>query len=275
MSTAGAAREAAAEHPVTPQTGTDSGAAQVLPSRQLGEVRGRVARILPFSAVDGPGNRSVVFLQGCDFDCRYCHNPETRSFDPGAPSYAARDMSVAEVFAELGEYRSFISGLTVSGGECTLQPDFLHALLSAAREAGLSAFVDTNGSIDFSQHTDIVDASDAFMLDVKAWDEAGHRALTGVGNRRVLENLSYLAKAGKLYEVRTVILDGIFDARTTVIETSRVLAAIDPSIRYKLIRFRPHGVREEYKALPQPSDALMYELVALARQEGLTEMVLV
>lgn len=243
--------------------------------QRLGEVRGRVARILPFSAVDGPGNRAVVFLQGCDFDCRYCHNPETRSFDPGEPTYAAREMKVAEVFAELARYRSFISGLTVSGGECTLQPDFLQALLVAAKQAGLSAFVDTNGSIDFSQRPDLVDAADAFMLDVKAWDEADHQALTGVGNRRVLGNLSFLARARKLYEVRTVILDGIFDTRRTVMETSRILAPIDSSIRYKLIRFRPHGVREEYKALPAPSDALMDELTSLARQEGLTEVMLV
>jgi pyruvate formate lyase activating enzyme len=240
-----------------------------------GEVRGMIARILPFSAVDGPGNRSVVFTQGCDFDCRYCHNPETRSFDPGDPSYAARDMSVAEVFAELARYRLFISGLTVSGGECTLQPDFLHALLVSARAAGLSAFVDTNGSLDFSERPCIVDAADAFMLDVKAWDEEDHRALTGTGNSQVLENLSFLAKAGKLYEVRTVILDGIFDARKTVIETSRVIAGIDTRIRYKLIRFRPHGVREEYKTLPAPSDALMDELAALACNEGLSRLVVV
>ena len=243
--------------------------------QRLGEVRGRVARILPFSAVDGPGNRAVVFLQGCDFDCRYCHNPETRSFDPGEPSYAAREMRVAEVFAELARYRNFISGLTVSGGECTLQPDFLYSLLVAAGEAGLSAFVDTNGSIDFSQRPDLVDAADAFMLDVKAWDEADHRALTGVGNRRVLENLSYLARAQKLYEVRTVIIDGIYDPRNTVIETSRALVGIDPSVRYKLIRFRPHGVREEYKTLPIPSDTLMDELVSLARREGMSEVLVV
>jgi pyruvate formate lyase activating enzyme len=241
----------------------------------LGEVLGRVARILPFSAVDGPGNRAVVFLQGCDFDCQYCHNPETRSFDPKDPSYAAREMKVAEVFAELAKYRAFISGLTVSGGECTLQPDFLHALLVTARVAGLSAFVDTNGSIDISQRPDLVDAADAFMLDVKAWDDTEHRALTGSGNRQVLENLSFLAKARKLYEVRTVVLDGIFDARTTVIETSRVLAAIDGSIRYKLIRYRPHGVRDEYKTLPFPSDGLMDELASLACREGLTGVVVV
>jgi pyruvate formate lyase activating enzyme len=243
--------------------------------QRLGGIRGRVARILPFSAVDGPGNRAVVFLQGCDFDCRYCHNPETRSFDPGDPSYAARDMSVAEVFAELEKYRHFISGITVSGGECTLQPDFLHALLVTAKAAGLSAYVDTNGSLEFSKHPDIVAAADAFMLDVKAWDEAGHRALTGAGNRRVLENLSFLAKARKLYEVRTVVLDGIFDVHRTVIETSRILTTIDPSIRYKLIRFRPQGVREEYKTLPLPPDALMDELVSLACMEGLTELVTV
>ena len=161
--------------------------------------RGDVAKILPFSAVDGPGNRAVVFLQGCDFDCRYCHNPETRarcvncgvcvavcpsgalsmaaaapstgtpyglrvSWDstrcagcgacvaacPNDSSPKAAEMSVAEVLAAVGRYRAFLSGITVSGGECGLQAGFLEALLAGSRAAGLPGLVDTNGSTDSS-----------------------------------------------------------------------------------------------------------------------------
>ena len=41
------------------------------------ETKGIISKILPFSSVDGPGNRSIIFLQGCNFTCQYCHNPET------------------------------------------------------------------------------------------------------------------------------------------------------------------------------------------------------
>lgn len=278
------------------------------------DVRGLVARMLPSSAVDGPGNRAVVFLQGCDFDCSYCHNPETRApcihcglcvgacpaaalgmeagavlWDParcldcGAciaacphdSSPKTEIMTVAEVLVRLERYRPFLRGITVSGGECGLQPEFLEALLRSSRAAGLPGMVDTNGSADYAARSGLTEAAEGFMLDVKAWDEGEHRALTGAGNRTVLANLRFLAAAGKLYEVRTVVVGGLFDARTTVRETARVLAAAASAARYKLIRFRPQGVRPAYRDLAGPGEDLMAELAELARREGAAEVIIV
>jgi len=297
------------------------------PSERGAIVRGTVAKILPFSAVDGPGNRAVVFLQGCDFDCRYCHNPETRAacihcgicvavcpagalaavpvaeqaaapafpygirvdWDPtrctacGACTSACphdsspktTNMSPAEVLAAIERYRPFLSGITVTGGECGLQPEFLEALLAAARAAGLPGLVDTNGSTDYSRLPALVEAAEGFMLDVKAWDEAEHRALTGAGNRAVIENLRFLASAGKLYEVRTVVAPGQFDALLTVRKVSEILVSSGSAARYKLIRFRPQGVRAAWRDLPEPSDTLMEELAAIARDAGVKEVLIV
>ena len=289
--------------------------------------RGVVAKILPFSAVDGPGNRAVVFLQGCDFDCRYCHNPETRAacihcgvcvpvcpagalsaapvselaaapalpygilvdWDPtrctacGAciaacphdSSPKTMDMTPAEVLAAIERYRPFLSGITVTGGECGLQPEFLATLLAASRAAGLPGLVDTNGSTDYSRSPALVEAAEGFMLDVKAWDEAEHRVLTGAGNKTVIENLRFLASAGKLYEVRTVVAPGQFDAPSTVRHVSAILASSGSAARYKLIRFRPQGVRAAWRDLPEPTDSLMEELAAIARDAGVKEVLIV
>lgn len=276
--------------------------------------RGVVAKILPFSAVDGPGNRAVVFLQGCDFDCRYCHNPETRALCvhcglcvPACPAGAlsleggrvrwdaarcvscgaciaacphgsspkAVSMTVAEVLSSIDRYKPFLSGVTVSGGECGLQPAFLEALLVEARAAGLPGLVDTNGSADFSSLPGVVAAAEGFMLDVKAWDETEHRALTGAPNRAVVANLRFLAAAGKLYEVRTVVVPGQFDAALTVRETARTLVAAGSGARYKIIRFRPQGVRAAWRGLPTPDDATMGALAAIALREGVREVVVV
>lgn len=285
--------------------------------------RGVVARILPRSAVDGPGNRAVVFLQGCDFDCLYCHNPETRALCvhcgecvPACPSGAltarpaagpkrpfglevrwdatrcvdcgacvaacrrdsspkAVTMSAAEVLASLGRQRAFLSGITVSGGECGLQPAFLESLLVASRAAGLPGLVDTNGSTDYAALPALVEAAEGFMLDVKAWDEDEHRALTGASNRAAIANLRFLAAAGKLYEVRTVVVPGSFDAELTVREVSRALVDSGSAARYKLIRFRPQGVRARWRGLPVPDDDTMAALAALARAEGVREVVVV
>ena len=108
--------------------------------------RGLVADLIPFSWVDGPGNRSTVFLQGCNFDCKACHNPQTIARE----SVHARRMGVAELLAELRLTAPYISGVTVSGGEATEQPEFLAALFAAikadAQLGRLTCFIDSNGS---------------------------------------------------------------------------------------------------------------------------------
>src|SRR6185369_7624176 len=92
--------------------------------------RGLVSDVIRFSGVDGPGNRFVVFLQGCDFDCLACHNPQTIP----TVSRAARWRSLPELVAEVRETAPFLSGVTVSGGEATRQPAFLHDFFAALRD---------------------------------------------------------------------------------------------------------------------------------------------
>lgn len=279
------------------------------------EPLGLIARILPMSAVDGPGNRAVVFLQGCDFDCRYCHNPETRkactscglclpvcpaqalsrgedgkirwesercadcgaciAACPSCSSPKTQLMSAADILASLSRYRPFLRGITVSGGECGLQTSFLESLLRASRKAGLPGLVDTNGSTDYLAFPGLLDAAEGFMLDVKAWDEEEHRALVGAGNRAVLANLRGLARIDALAEVRTVIVPGLFDAEKTVREVSRVLVESRSRARYKIIRYRPQGVRPQYRDLPLPDEATMTTLATIARSAGVAEVVVV
>lgn len=237
-----------------------------LPLPREGEgLIGRVARVLPFSAVDGPGNRAVVFLQGCDFDCAYCHNPETRA----GTGEGVERLSVQELVARFAPYRPFLRGITVSGGECVLQHEFLTALLEASNELGLPGLVDTNGSTPLSGLPRLVEAAEGFMLDVKAWNPGEHLALTGSDNRAVLENLRFLAEQAKLAEVRTVICPGRFDLEETVRETSLVLGRAGSRAVYRLLRYRPQGVREEKLAgLSEPDEGLLEGLAALALASG-------
>jgi len=184
-------------------------------------------------------------------------------------------MSVADVLAAVGRYRAFLSGITVSGGECGLQAVFLEALLEGSRAAGLPGLVDTNGSTDYSLHPALVAAAEGFMLDVKAWDDDEHRDLASASNTMVIRNLRFLASAGKLYEVRTVVVPGLFDAESTVREVSRIIVAAGSVSRYKLIRFRPQGVRPAWRNLPAPDDAPMDSLASVARSFGVSEVVVV
>ena len=275
--------------------------------------RAPVNRIIPFSAVDGPGNRTAVFLQGCSFRCKYCHNPETirlcthcgnclsvcptgaLSLREGKVCYdrsrcvmcdacikacpnsscpRIREMSAEETMEEIRRNLPFIRGVTVSGGECTLHQDYLLALSPLVRREGLTLLLDSNGSYDFAGDDAFLEAVDGVMLDVKAWDPEEHLSLIRRGNETVLKNLCFLAKKGKLAEVRTVVIPDEMNAAQTVEQVSRTLVSLGAGqVPYKLIRFRPMGVREEFKHFRSPFSAELDALERLARSIGMRRIV--
>lgn len=278
-------------------------------------VRATVNKIIPFSSVDGPGNRTAVFLQGCNFNCKYCHNPETINdcihcgaclphcgpgaiamvdgrvqYDiakcvlcdecfhhcPNGSSPRTRFLTAEEVMAEVRKNLPFIRGITVSGGECTLWRDFLVELLTLAKAEGLHTLLDSNGTHDFSADPELMAVTDGVMLDVKAWDPEDHKRVTGVDNSMVLRNLRWLAENGKLPEVRTVVVPELFDCERTIRNVSRLLKGTGRlDTRYKVICYRPMGVRQEYKSFEQPSQALLKHLAGVAESYGLTDVVII
>lgn len=275
-----------------------------------------VNKIIPFSAVDGPGNRTGIFLQGCNFSCLYCHNPETinqcrqcgacvAACPAGAlevkngqvvyhrercvgcdtclrvcryhSSPRTERMSVAEVVEAVKQNMPFIRGITASGGECTCQMEFLYELLREVSKLGLSCYLDSNGSLDFAREPELLAVTDKVMLDVKAFDETEHIKITGCDNATVKKNLRFLAEADKLYEIRTVIVPGLFNSEETVRETARLALpyAEKYGIRYKLIQYRSMGVREPYKSqLVSPDAAYMEHLKELLLELGWRDVVI-
>lgn len=273
--------------------------------------RALVNRIIPFSSVDGPGNRTALFFQGCNFRCTYCHNPETINLCnhcglcvPVCPSGALRQekgrvrwdkslctacdaclkacprlssprtasYSPEELWTEIKGIRPFISGITCSGGECTLQAEFLTELFKLVKKEGdLTCFVDSNGGVPLPEG--LLEAADQFMLDVKAWAPEEHETLTGRSPGTLRENLALLLERKKLYEVRTVVLPGIDNART-IRETARLIGS---SCRYKLLPYRPFGVRAEGLAFhgeTGPDAAEMERFKALAEEAGAREVLI-
>lgn len=280
-----------------------------------------VNKVIPFSAVDGPGNRTSVFLQGCNMDCRYCHNPETRKVcvhcgacvevcPAGALSWKElpegrrrvaydmekcvlcdacihvcthgaspriRELTPKETFREIARQIPFIRGVTVSGGECTLYPEFLTELFAICKENGLDTLLDSNGTLDFSRYPDLLAVTDGVMLDIKAFDPREHETVTGAGNELVFQNARYLAERGKLHEVRTVVVPGLFDAEGTIRSTAAMLRPYLPirQIQYKIIAYRPMGVRKEYASYPVPGSQLLSHLAKAAKEEGMERVVVI
>lgn len=275
-------------------------------------MKGYLNKIIPFSSVDGPGNRTAIFLQGCNFDCVYCHNPETINhcincsmcvsacpvqalsrvdrlvkFDVSkcvecdactkkchrnsTPKYKV--LTADDIMNDIMNYRPFIQGITVSGGECTLQAPFLIELFKKAKEAGLTCFIDTNGSTDLSLQHDLMSLTDGVMLDVKVWDSVIHKKYIKAPNDMVLKNLDYLIKTKKLYEVRTVIVPELFDNEETIREVAIRISGHD--IRYKLIKYRNLGVRKNSLNMQTPSDKMMAHLENIAHEVGCLNTIVV
>lgn len=276
-----------------------------------------VNRIIPFSSVDGPGNRTAVFLQGCNINCKYCHNPETRKlcvgcgvcveqcpagalsmgkdgnvlYDPkkcvqcdtcihvcpNDSSPRTCSMTPEEVYERVKKQVPFIRGITVSGGECMLRPDFLEALFHLAKADGLSTLIDSNGTIPFEKYPELLKVTDGVMLDIKAFHSSDHIHITDADNDIVLKNAVYLAEQSKLYEVRAVIVPDLYDTEDSVRQMGVFLAPYLSvnKFRIKLIAYRPMGVREEYSHYQVPGQAYLQHLADILKTCGFDEIVII
>jgi YjjW family glycine radical enzyme activase len=279
----------------------------------MANVKGLINRILPSSSLHGAGERCVIFLQGCNFNCLYCNSSEMISRcvgcgrcidscvtgaltigDSGVEFNAqlcndcdqclnvcdknsfpkALSLTVPEVMIKVMAKRELISGITVSGGECSLQIEFMTELFAAAKKEGLSTCIETNGSRSYIDFPEFMALCDAVILDVKAFSLDEHLKLTGQSNQKVLENLTFLATENKLYEVGSVIVPELLENEATVNQVSQIIARLNPQIRYKLIKFCAHGVRQNLLSAVAPSDEYMEKLAAIANQNGLQNVIL-
>ncbi len=281
--------------------------------------QGHLNDVIRFSAVDGPGNRFVVFLQGCNYNCVACHNPYTINecdscgkcvepcpemalFYDGHNQVAVDDdlctdcdiciqvcpsdstplskmVRLESLVRQIDEVSPFISGITVSGGEPTLQADFVASLFSSIKcsekLSRLTTLVDSNGSASRAVWDRLLPVMDGAMIDLKALDPDTHIAMTGADNRPVLDTIRYLAEWQRLYEVRLLMVPGRNDSPAIVERTARWLYDIDPSMRIKLIGFRQHGVRPQFADIPEADPQHLEKLSEIIRGVGIEELVLV
>lgn len=225
--------------------------------------------------MDGPGNRFVVFLQGCNLNCVACHNPHT--IPVATPR--ARVVGVPALLDEIRPLHRFLSGLTVSGGEATLQPLFVAALFGAIKadaELGhLTTFLDTNGAAKREVWDRLLPAMDSAMVDLKALDPDVHVRLCGTTNSDVLASIRHLAAHGKLNEVRLLLVPGVNDSPDQLERTAEWLLGVDPDMRVKVIGFRPHGVRAAARQWSEPTADRRAAYEQLLTRAGVRELAVV
>lgn len=227
-----------------------------------------VHKIIHHSLVDGPGNRTSIFLQGCNLRCAYCHNPETQKICTDTSSPEIKWMTAKEVFHEVGKDIPFIRGITLSGGECTLYPEFLQELFTLGQKAGLSCLIDGNGTIDLSLYPKLMEVCSGVMLDVKAWNREKFKLLTGGNNEIVKKNLKFLADTNKLEEIRIVCIPEEVDTEDILKGIMATIGDKISNVNLRLIKFRNHGVVGRLKNTSSPSDVYMSSLREKALKMG-------
>lgn len=205
----------------------------------------RVHSIETFGTHEGPGIRLVVFLQGCNLRCLYCHNPDT-----WVNNDSVQDYSVKDILKKLEKEKSYFKdngGLTVSGGEPTLQIEGLLALFKSALKAGFHTALDTNGFFSSKQVHQLYNYTDLILFDVKHINSEWHKKITGQGNDSILENIKYREDQGKPMWLRYVLVPGYSDQEEYLEELGRHFQDYQQVERIEILPYHTLGVHKYNK----------------------------
>ena len=212
----------------------------------MGEILGKIHSVESFGSADGPGVRYIVFLQGCQMRCKYCHNPDTWASSKGVTTQTAD-----EILTKALRYKSYWGkngGITVSGGEALLQMDFLIDLCKKAKEKGVHVTIDTSGNPFtkeepfFSKFKELMQYVDLFMLDIKHIDNKMHEELTGQSNENILEMAKYLSENNKAMWIRHVLVPGITDSEEYLTKLHDFIETLDTVERVEVLPYHTLGV---------------------------------
>ncbi|MDB9525723.1 pyruvate formate-lyase-activating protein [Oscillatoria sp. CS-180] len=204
--------------------------------------RGRIHSIETCGAVDGPGIRYVIFTQGCLLRCQYCHNPDTR--DPTS----GQEVTVDELIDDIKTYRSYLTysggGVTISGGEPLLQPEFVREIFRRCRELDIHTALDTSGFPDFEASKPVLDYVDLVLLDIKSFDPAIYHQVTSVAIEPTLHFARHLSATQHPTWIRFVLVPGLTDDLANVEGLAQFISTLKNVEKVEVLPFHQMG---EYK----------------------------
>lgn len=232
---------------------------------------GLVHSIETFSTLDGPGIRTVVFLQGCPLRCQYCQNPDTWSMaNSSAKEYTAAEL-MKIIRRGIPYFRASKGGVTVSGGEPLLQADFVQELFTACKSENVSTAIDSSLCVAASQLQKVLPVTDLFLADIKHIDPEKSRELTGVANQMNMNNLRLISDHHISIWIRYVIVPDLTDNPQDVTSMAQLVKTLNTVERIDLLPYHALGAHKwdllglDYKLheTQPPSSQQMTELAQL------------
>jgi pyruvate formate lyase activating enzyme len=177
------------------------------------KIKGRIHSFQSLGTVDGPGVRSVIFMQGCPLRCVCCHNPDTWDFEGGT------EMSADELVNKVLRYKAYYGeggGITVSGGEPLMQTEFLLELFKKLKNYGIHTALDTSGCVLNDDVKELLDHTDIVLLDFKYTNADEYLKNTKMEMSKAQEFLEYLQEADKKTWLRYVVIPDLNDGKEDV-----------------------------------------------------------
>ncbi len=205
----------------------------------------KIHSIETFGAVDGPGIRFVVFMQGCPMRCLYCHNPDSWDISNG------QEISIDSLLAEILKYKNYYGkegGVTLSGGEPLLQLDFVIELFEKLKSYNINTCIDTSGIMyNTSVETDVkidklLSLTDLVLLDIKHIEDANHQNLTGKSNKNILNFARYLNRKNIPMWIRYVLVPGYTDNEDDIKKLRSFLDTLDNIKKIEVLPYHSMGV---------------------------------
>lgn len=201
-------------------------------------VKGKIHSIESMGLVDGPGIRVVVFMQGCNIRCAYCHNPDTWGKNGGM------EYTPYELVEKIKKYRTYFEssggGVTFSGGEPLLQKEFLIQTLKLCKEVGIHTTIDTAGVGD-GMYEEILKYTDLVLFDIKHIDSEKYENLVKHSINESLNFLKVVQEKNKKMWIRHVVVPGITDSREHLINIKKFIDTLKNVERVELLPYHVLG----------------------------------
>lgn len=203
-------------------------------------ILGKMHSFESMGLVDGPGIRTVVFMQGCSLRCAYCHNPDTWNFQGGI------EITPEELVKKIVRFKPYFKnggGATFSGGDPLMQPDFLIEALKLCKEQGIHTTIDTAG-YGVGKYDEILKYTDLVLLDIKHVDDCGYRNLVGKSKKGFDEFLQAVQKSNTKLWIRHVIVPGITDSEEHIKKLAHIIKNIKNVEKIELLPYHTLGVEK-------------------------------
>lgn len=202
-------------------------------------MNGRIHSFESLGAVDGPGVRFIIFMQGCMLQCKYCQNRDTWNLQGG------KEYSVNSIVNKILKYKNYITpngGITISGGEPLLQVEFLIEVFTKLKENGIHTCIDTSGNVALTNEIkELINLTDLFLLDIKCINDKKCIELTGKSNKNELEFAKYLNSINKPMWIRQVLVPGITDDENDLLELKKFISTLNNVENVEILPYHDLG----------------------------------